>query len=648
MIKYKQNVETMAVTKERKFKLDVLSVPISEKDNWIRELNKDPEIQYAEVDQPAFLLSSVTNDPFYDSQSLLFDRMNISSAWEKYKPLDTIVVGVVDSGIDLNHPDLKETIVEGKNFVQEGEAPIDHEGHGTHVAGLIGAITNNSVGVSSIAKNVKLMPIKVFEDDTTSMSTVIKGIEYAVDQGVDIINLSLGSYSNMKSLEDVINYASSKGVLVVGASGNDDAEMVVYPAAYSSVLGVGSVDTSTLKKAEFSNFGRSVDVVAPGTDVFSTGIGGYTIMEGTSMSTGIVSSVAAMVKQQAPYLSGHQVKGIIENTSDTIETDYSLGEGLVNAYEALDYIHTKNRLAGPTSVSTSVEISQKGWEGLDEKEWFIDNQKLSGKFVVLASGDTFADSLAASPLASYLDCPILLVKGSKVSEEVIEEIKRLGADQVVIVGGENALSDDVEGALYRLPLSIHRLFGDTRYETNLAINEAIPYHTNKAFIVSGENYPDALSVAGYSGALNYPILFVKKESISDSIKKYIHTNEVTKTYIVGGTAVISRKVENGLPSPYRIAGEDRYSTNKNIQQVFGKQYPSPYLYFATGENYPDALTAGPLAGRLKGPVILVGPSQSNIEESTKWFENKQGYFILGGEDAISLPKAWRIDDLNNE
>ncbi|MHA7139610.1 S8 family serine peptidase [Rossellomorea arthrocnemi] len=646
IIKYNQNVETMAMQKDKAFKLDVLSVPESEKDEWIDKLNDNPDVQYVESDQTAHLLSSKTNDPFYESQSLLFDQINVTKAWETYRPLDTVVVGVVDSGIDLNHPDLQTAIVGGKNFIHEGEPPLDHDGHGTHVAGLIGAATNNSVGVSSIGKNVKLMPIKVFEGNTTSMSTVIKGIEYAVDQGVDVINLSLGSYSNMKSLEDVVQYASSKGVIVVGASGNDNDDMVVFPAVYPNVLGVGSVDTSTLKKAEFSNFGPSVDVVAPGTDVLSTGIGRYINMEGTSMSTGIVSSIAAMIKQQAPYLTGHQVMKIIEDTSQTTDENYSLGKGLVNADAALKYIHTKNRLAGANSVSTSVEISKEGWRKLDEKELAINNQKLSGKFVILASGDTFADSLAASPLASYLDSPILLVKQSRISEKVLSEIKRLGADHIVIVGGEEALSGNVEKELRGLEVSSHRLFGETRYETNLAINKTIPFNTNKAFIVSGEDYPDALSIASYSGVLKYPIIFTKKDSLAASLKQYIRTEEITKVYVIGGEAVISKTVENTLPSPYRISGEDRYSTNKAIQDVFGKQFNSPYLFYATGENYPDALTAGPLASRLKSPVLLVGSAKADFEWSTKLFSDKKGYFILGGEDVIPSPMAWKIDRLN--
>lgn len=646
IVKYHQNVETMSMKKGKPFNLDILSVPENEKDEWIDKLNDNPDVQYAELDQTAHLLSPMTNDPFYESQSLLFDQMNVSEAWETYRPLNTVVVGVVDSGIDVNHPDLQTAIVGGKNFIHEGEAPLDHDGHGTHVAGLIGAITNNSIGVSSIAKNVKLMPIKVFEGNTTSMSTVIKGIEYAVDQGVDVINLSLGSYSNMKSLEDVIQYASSKGVIVIGASGNDNDDLVVFPAAYPNVLGVGSVDTSTLKKADFSNFGPSVDVVAPGTGVLSTGIDGYINMEGTSMSTGIVSSIAAMIKQQAPYLTGRQVMNIIEDTSQTTDENYSLGKGLVNADESLKYIHTKNRLAGATSVSTSVEVSKEGWKKLDEKDLTIHNQKLSGKFVILASGDTFADSLAASPLASYLDSPILLVKKSRVSDEVLNEINRLGADHILIIGGEEALSGNVEDELGGLQVETHRLFGETRYETNLAINEIIPFKSNKAFIVSGENYPDALSIASYSGVLNYPIIYTKQDSLSDSLKQYIQTEEITKAYVIGGEAVVSKKVENTLPSPYRISGEDRYSTNKAIQDAFGKQLSSPYLFYATGENYPDALTAGPLASRLKSPVLLVGAAKPDFEWGTKLFSDKKGYFILGGEDVIPSPMAWEIDRLN--
>ncbi|WP_341357004.1 cell wall-binding repeat-containing protein [Rossellomorea sp. y25] len=624
-------------------KFEVLSVPRKDVSSTLSKLNNNENIEYAEVDQLVYTQAAAPNDTYFNNQSQDFQVMKVLEAWENYNPIEEVTVAIVDSGIDLKHPELRSRLVEGKNFINEEEPPVDRSGHGTHVAGLVGAVTNNKMGIASAAEKVKLMPVKVFEGKTTYMSTVIQGIRYAADNGADIINLSLGSYSNMKALEDAIDYAVDKGALVVGAAGNDDEHAVLYPATYPEVLAVGSVDSTTLTKSTFSNFGETVDISAPGTNIFSTWMDGYQALDGTSMSTAIVSSVSSMVKQQYPFLKGLQVKDVLENSTTPLPEVDRLGTGLINAEEALNFVQTKNRIYGLNSVETAVEISKNGWSSLEEKELTIGGTKLTGSFVILASGASFPDSLAASPLASHLDSPILLVKNNRLSESVKEELKRLNPSHVLMIGGGNAVSQDVENEIKNLSIETKRLFGVDRYETAVAINSVIPYTTNKAFVVSGQNYPDALSVASYSGSMQYPVLFVQKEKVPQSVSTYMKENEISKTYVIGGQGILSNKVVDSLPGDFRIYGVDRYETNYKVHQTFASA-DSDSLYFATGAKFPDALSISPLAARKESPVVLVDRNDNvNLKKSIHLITNRNNYRILGGPGALSVEKAWEID-----
>ncbi|MCA1060809.1 S8 family serine peptidase [Rossellomorea aquimaris] len=622
-------------------KYEVLTVPQSEIPDTLLKLKQNKDIDYAEVDQLAFT-QNVPNDTYFSEQIQDFSSMNILEAWEEFHPKEEVTVAIVDSGIDLQHPDLHSRLVEGKNFINDKEPPMDNTGHGTHVAGLVGAITNNGTGISSPAQNVNLMPVKVFEGKTTYMSTVIEGIRYAADHGADIINLSLGSYSNMKSLEDAVQYAVNKGILVVSAAGNDNEHAVLYPANYPNVLAVGSIDSSFLTKSDFSNYGGNVNVSAPGTNIFSTWINGYHSLSGTSMSTAIVSSVSSIVKQQYPFLKGLQVKEILESSSTPLPDVELLGKGLINAKSSLDYVQTKRRISGATSVETAIEISKAGWENLRENEVTINGESQKGKFVILASGLSFPDSLAASPLASYLDSPILLVK-NELTSSLKEELKRLAPTHVLIIGGEAAIAKDIEKEINNLNIKIKRIYGENRYETAVAINNLIPFKTNKAFVVSGENYPDALSIASYSGSKLYPVLFVQKETIPSDVQTYIKAKGITKPYVIGGEAVIGKGVMDGLQGEFRISGTDRYETNYKVQQTFSTD-EGGVLYFATGENFPDGLSISPLASRTGSPVLLVNNNDTTILKDTTQLLATQNYRILGGAGAISVENAWKIDD----
>lgn len=300
----------------------------------------------------------------------------MEKAWEKVSEdkRKDVTVAVLDTGIDSDHPDLVGSIVQGYDFVNNDNNPEDDNGHGTHVAGIIGAIANNAIGVAGTAAGVKIMPVKVLDDKGVGDSTqIIKGIIWAVDNGADIINMSLSRPRNIVDKNgdtvdafnqfeyDAIRYALEKGVIVVGAVGNEsnhwttdepgDLDIVQndeeydspvgYPAAYSGVLGVGAVDFySEFIIADFSNTGDEVDVVAPGVDIISTYPGGgYEFESGTSQAAPMASGLAALLKAGNKSLSGEDIERIImESAVDLGDpgADTEFGFGLVNGYRAFD------------------------------------------------------------------------------------------------------------------------------------------------------------------------------------------------------------------------------------------------------------------------------------------------------------------------
>ncbi|WP_421381518.1 cell wall-binding repeat-containing protein [Bacillus salacetis] len=645
IVKYKNDGEVSALSVDNEDdSIDVLSVPSSKAEEVIYNLQKQPNVEYVERDRLVHVLENTTSEAYQESQQQIAAAIHNDEAMKRFSPKSSITVAVVDSGVDLDHPDLEPYLIEGKNFIDESQPPSDLNGHGTHVAGLINSFSGNSK--TETVHKVNLMPIKVFDDNTGYMSTIIKGIYYAVDHGADVINLSLGSYYTMRSLQEAIDYAVSNDVLLVSAAGNDYDDTVMFPAAYEDVLGVASIDTKTFEKAPFSNYGFQVSVAAPGTNIYSTWIDGYKAMEGTSMSTAIASSLGVMLRQQAPYLTGLQVKRIIEQSAVPLQSEYDLGHGTINALNALDTIENNNRLSGITSVETSVEISKNNWDELSERSITWKNNRISGRFIILASGDKFPDSLAASPLSSYLDSPILLVKKHTLSERVKEEISRLNADSVIIIGGESAISGEVDSELKEINLKTIRVSGINRYETAVEVNKLIPYSTDKVFVASGENYPDALSVAAYSGSYQYPVLFVKKNEVSDKVAHYIKDHQVSKVYLIGGQNVLSDSITTDIPNSERVAGADRYETNYLVHSKFDKSNTARDLIFATGENFPDALTASGMASKTGSPIILVKENKLPvIKKAIESYPERQGYHILGGPQAISLEMAWNLDKL---
>jgi len=272
-------------------------------------------------------------------------RINAQDAWDITTGNTDIKVAIVDDAVLVTHPDLIPNLVPGYDVASDDDDPMPNEPgmtHGTHVAGIVGAATDNGIGVSSIGFNIKIMPVKSSNSPTT-ISDAYAGVVWAADNGADVINMSWGGGGASETAQNIINYAFEAGCVNVAASGNDNVSSVFYPAGYDNVISVSST-TANDSKSGFSNFGEWIDVSAPGTAILSTYHNNfqpsYNAISGTSMASPMVAGLAGLLLSLNPEFTQQQVQDCILNSADNIDNANGafigqLGSGRINAYEAV-------------------------------------------------------------------------------------------------------------------------------------------------------------------------------------------------------------------------------------------------------------------------------------------------------------------------
>ena len=306
----------------------------------IDALNNDPNVEYAE---PNYIVhtqdvSLIPNDPGYPNQ-WGHPKINSPAAWDLSTGSASITIAIIDTGIDLDHPDLASKIVAGYDFIDGDTTPNDLNNHGTHVAGIAGALGNNSTGGVGVDWQARLMPVRVLDaNGSGSSSGVANGINWAYQHGAKVLNLSLGGPDNSQTVQNAVTDAWNAGSLVLAAMGNAGTSTPLYPAANANVMAVAAT-TSTDQRASFSSYGSHCDIAAPGENIYSTVINGYDYFNGTSMATPFVSGLAALLWSVAPGLTNAQVQQTIQNNAVDLGTpgwDSSFGYGRINALETLN------------------------------------------------------------------------------------------------------------------------------------------------------------------------------------------------------------------------------------------------------------------------------------------------------------------------
>jgi subtilisin family serine protease len=287
----------------------------------------------------------VPNDALYQAYQWNLRRIGMEQAWDLRPSAPDVTVAVLDTGVDLTHPDLRPNLLvdQGYDFLNDSPTPQDDESHGTAVAGIIGAIGNNHVGVTGIAWHVKVLPIKALNSQGRGPdSAMVKAILYAADQGARVINISSTGARYSAALETAVQYAQDKGALVVAAAGNtgNGDNAVNYPAALDGVLAVAAIDDKD-QLASFSQRQQYVALAAPGVDVASTawsgaGRGMYASQSGTSIAAPHVSGAAALLWALRPDLAASDIAAALLATADKVGTaDAGYGSGILNVAHAM-------------------------------------------------------------------------------------------------------------------------------------------------------------------------------------------------------------------------------------------------------------------------------------------------------------------------
>lgn len=336
--------DSIIISTQERFGIMVMkpSIHVEVKD-WLKRFKHNKSVEYIEPNHRVKSLSGavVPNDTSFQQQHYL-KQIGADVAWSQVNKSPGITIALVDTGVDIDHPDIKANLIPGVNLLEPG-LPKDDNGHGTNVAGVIAAIGNNGKGTTGITWSAKILPIKALDSrgygDEDKLGA---GILYAVDHGAKIVVMSVGLYRYSKYMQDIVQYAEDKGVLLVAATGNDGTRYqekveVKYPAAYSSVLAIGG-NTPQLTVEPRSNIGPEIDIVAPW-HVYTTALGGgYKNAEGTSMAAPQVAGVAALLWSKYPTLKPHQIREHLRMTAQDILTkgwDNKSGYGMVRADKAL-------------------------------------------------------------------------------------------------------------------------------------------------------------------------------------------------------------------------------------------------------------------------------------------------------------------------
>lgn len=277
---------------------------------------------------------------------------NLPEAW-KVSQGDGVKIAVLDTGADLSHQDLVENLLPGYNFISNNEHPMDDNSHGSHCIGTICA-SNNDIGIVGVAPKAKVMPVKVLDNNGTGdFATVAKGIKWAVDNGANLISMSLGCPKPIQQVAKAISYAASKGVVTFCAAGNSGPNTpIFYPANYPFTISIGAIDEH-FNRAKFSNAGDNLDFMCPGVNILSTVPNNwYAMMSGTSMATPFAVGVAALlmsfyIKEQKTINSVEAFRSIFKENTVPIHNPEFAGKkffegfGIIDPLKLMEWVKNK-------------------------------------------------------------------------------------------------------------------------------------------------------------------------------------------------------------------------------------------------------------------------------------------------------------------
>ncbi|WP_163192370.1 type I pullulanase [Clostridium thermarum] len=471
------------------------------------------------------------------------------------------------------------------------------------VISVINSVTNNGTVTVDITNNKKVAK-EIFDAIKGTEKTVIfkqNGVEWTFS-GKDITGTTKAI--DMSVIVSSINNTATGNKADIAKAVNNESVLVISFANNGQLPGKAKVRIMLDAAWLVSNDRNNINI--------------YYYNEATKKLEAVVNGLKADAEGYVEFEINHN-------------SDYVVSSKNLLDIPSEPKAPTIERTGGANRYETAVKVSQAGWT--------------TSANVVLARGDEYADALTAAPFAKQLNAPILLTPTNTLDASVKAELIRLGAKKVYIIGGTGAVSAAVQNTIKTMGITVERIGGRDRYETSLAVANKMKVK-NQVFLVTGRNYPDALSISSYAAATGSPILLTAENQLTAGVSKFIKDNN-SKVYVIGGTGVISEAAVKGITRVERIGGTDRYDTNLAVLKKFTDGYDFSNIYLATGSNYPDAICGSALAGSEKAPIILV---------DSKYITSQKPYIksiiskvskvkVLGGEGVITSGTVHSI--LNN-
>ncbi len=320
-------------------RLHIIEVPSGEILDALSRYQSDPYVESAELNIIR-KVEAVPSDYYYATEQWALTKIGWESVFGAFSTSGSAKVAILDTGVHASHPDLAGKLDSGISIIDNSDPNTDHHGHGTWLAGIVAAATDNGEGIAGVAfSGVNIIPVKVFGSDGTGLdSDIIKGVIWAADNGADVILMGFSNTGFSQHLQDAIDYAWGKGAVLVASTGNEGLNVPTYPAGHRGVIGVSATDKED-GLASFSNYGDSVFLAAPGVEIAATDLqseyNDYLVISGTSASAAIVAGAAAFIKAVEPEVTNGIIVGRLARTADPAGTRSQTGNGRINMLRAL-------------------------------------------------------------------------------------------------------------------------------------------------------------------------------------------------------------------------------------------------------------------------------------------------------------------------
>ncbi|MFC0525280.1 S8 family serine peptidase [Pontibacillus salicampi] len=646
-----------------------LVVRIPEDASYQQELQSIASLPYVQTAHPDYLLSTFGKplDEYYVYQNYMKD-INMEKAWNITKGSSSVKVAVLDSGANVSHEDFNGRFHYPFNAMNGGSNIRDEVGHGTFVSGIIGA-NDNTKGITGVAPNVSLIPVKVGDDYGIAMSDAAEGVYHAMEKGADVVNMSFGSTYEDTALASALLSAYEEGILLVAATGNDSTSRPMYPSAYPWVMAVGATDTTQYGNAMayFSNYGPHVDIGAPGVDIFSTSPGSsYSFGDGTSFSAPMVSGVAALIKSKHRHWNADQVQYALQTSADkwnsSLEWNEDSGFGQLDGYDALKasmsyYEKDKSNSIRSATVLKESDKVEEGFNFPRDSDLYSFDMKYDGSI-----------QAEMSNLPQHIDGELSLYKEAGNGYTLVREADRYtegGSEEIATslkAGNYIMLTSDYYSNWSKQPYTLtmerhydnepNRLKGNSRYETAVEISKAgWSNGADTIVLAKASDFPDALAGAPLAYAVDGPILLSKSARLDEATKEEIIRLRPKKAYLLGGKnalqPAIQKELNNlGVETVTRIAGTNRNATAKAIADELKAVTNSQTFQKAIvvyNKNFPDALSAAAYAAKNGYPILLSDKDSLPIETASALEDVKQS-IIVGGDGVVSDKVKRKLPD----